>query len=94
MSTVWENSYVDRLRTLLDKKGHVPVVVENVRHTIEPLILPDAAKVLTAIATDLMTAVQTRNDRADVNDACAALRAAIALLEAVDQSRWVRRTQF
>jgi hypothetical protein len=47
------------------------------------LILPDAAKVLVAIATDVMTAVQKRNDRRDVNEACAALLAAIAALEAV-----------
>jgi hypothetical protein len=84
MPTVWEKSYVGRLRTLFDRKGHVQKVVEEVRRAVEPLILPDAAKVLAAIATDVMTAVQTRNNRADVNDACAALRTAIALLEAVD----------
>jgi len=58
--------------------------VEGVRRAIEPLILPDAAKVLAAIATDVMTAVEKRNSRADVNDACAAMRRAIALLEEVD----------
>jgi hypothetical protein len=84
MPTVRENSYVDRLRTLVDREGHVQEVVEDVRRAIEPLILPDAAKVLAAIATDVMTEVQRRNNRADVNDACAALRTAIALLEAVD----------
>jgi hypothetical protein len=31
-----------------------------------------------------MTAVQSRNNRPDVNEACAALQAAIARLEAVD----------
>ena len=84
MSTVWENSYVDRLRTLFDRKGQVQEVTKEVRRAIEPLILADAAKVLTAIATDAATAVQTRNNRPDVNDACAALRTAIALLEAID----------
>ena len=84
MPPVWENSHIDRLHTLFDRKGRVHAVVEDVRRAIEPLILPDAAKVLTAIATDVMTAVQSRNNRADVNDACAALRTAIALLEAVD----------
>jgi hypothetical protein len=37
-----------------------------------------------AIATDVMTGVQKRNRRADVNEACAALQRAIVLLEAVD----------
>ena len=83
MPTVWENSHVDQLHTLFDRKGHVQTVVKDIRRAIEPLILPDAAKVLTAIATDVMTAVQRRNNRPDVNDACAALRTAIAALEAV-----------
>ncbi len=82
MPTVWENSYVDRLQ--FGPKGKTQKVVDDVRRAIEPLILPDAAKILAAIATDVMTAVQRRNQRADVNDACAALRTAIALLEAVD----------
>jgi hypothetical protein len=84
MPTEWENSYVDRLRTLYDHKGQVQKIATEIRQAVEPLSLPDAAKVLTAIATDLMAAVQTRNNRADVNDACGALRTAIALLEAVD----------
>lgn len=84
MPTVWKNSYVDRLQTVFGRKDKFQKVVEDVRRAIEPLILPDAAKVLAAIATDVMTGVQTRNDRADVNDACAALRTAIALLEAID----------
>jgi hypothetical protein len=81
---VWKNSYVNELRTLYGKKGQVQEAVEDVRRAIEPLILPDAAKVLAAIATDLMTAVQKRNNRADVNEACAALRSAMTLLEEVD----------
>jgi hypothetical protein len=58
--------------------------VADVRRAIEPLLLPDAAKVLTAIATDVMSGVQRRNDRADVNEACAVLQGAIMSLEAVD----------
>jgi len=58
--------------------------VEDIRQTIEPVGLPVAAKILTAIATDVMTAVQSRNNRPDVNEACAALQTAIARLEAVD----------
>jgi hypothetical protein len=84
MPTVWENSYVDRLGTLSGRKGEVQKVVDDVRRAIEPIILPDAAKILAAIAADVMTSVQKRNNRADVNDACGALRMAIASLEAVD----------
>lgn len=84
MPTVWEDSYVDRLRTLFVRKNKIQEIVENVRRAIEPMILPDAAKVLTAVATDVMTGVQKRNRRADVNEACAALQRAIILLEAVD----------
>ena len=65
-------------------KARFKKVVEDIRRAIEPVILPDAAKILTAIATDVMTGVQKRNRRADVNEACAALQRAIALLEAVD----------
>jgi hypothetical protein len=83
MPTVWENSYVDRLQTLSARKAKLQEVVEDVRSAIEPLLLPDAAKVLTAIATDIMSGVQKRNDRADVNEACAALQRAIISLEAV-----------
>jgi hypothetical protein len=83
MPTGWENSHIDQLHTLFDRKGLVQTVVKDVRRAIEPLILPDAAKVLTAIATDVMTAIQKRNDRRDVSDACAALRTAIAALETV-----------
>lgn len=84
MPTVWENSYVDRLQ--VGQKGAVQKAVDDVRRAIEPLIGPDAVKVLAAIATDVMMSIQRRNQRADVNDACAALRTAIALLEAVDPS--------
>lgn len=82
MPTVWENSYVDRLQ--IGQKGATQKAVDDVRRAIEPLIGPDAVKILAAIATDVMTSIQRRNQRADVNDACAALRTAIALLEAVD----------
>jgi|RhiMethySRZTD1v2_1073278.scaffolds.fasta_scaffold512023_1 hypothetical protein len=84
MRWVWENSHVDRLRTLPQRKGRLTGVVEDIRQTIEPVGLPVAAKILTAIATDVMSAVQSRNNRPDVNEACAALQTAIARLEAVD----------
>ena len=86
MRWAWKNSDVDPLRTSPQRKGRLTEVVEDIRHTIEPVGLPVAAKILTAIATDVMTAVQSRNNRPDVNEACAALRSAIARLEAVDPS--------
>ena len=82
--TVWENSYVDQLQTLSINEAMRQKVAEDIRRAIEPIILPAAAKILTAIATDLMVGVQTRNRRADVIEACAALQRAIVLLEAVD----------
>jgi hypothetical protein len=84
MPQVWENSYVDKLGTLNPQNPKVVDAVAKIRRAIEPLILPDAAKLLIAITTDVMTAIQTRNDRTDVNDACAALRTAIAMIAAVD----------
>ncbi|MBR8219844.1 hypothetical protein ACT2E5_05820 [Burkholderia vietnamiensis] len=83
MPTVWENSYVDRLKTLGSQKAQVDKVTEDVLLAIDPLILPDRAKILVAIAADMMSGVQKRNNRADINNACAALQAALALLEAI-----------
>jgi len=73
--TVWENSYVDQLQTLSINEATRQKVAEDIRRAIEPIILPAAAKILTAIATDLMVGVQTRNRQADVNGARAALQA-------------------
>ncbi|NBI47981.1 hypothetical protein [Burkholderia sp. ISTR5] len=83
MPTVWENSYVDRLKTLGSQKAQVDKVTEDVLLAIDPLILPDRAKILVAIAADMMSGVQKRNNQADVNNACATLQAALALLEAI-----------
>jgi hypothetical protein len=66
------------------KNTKVKKVVEDVRKAVEPLILPDAAIVLTAIASDVMIGVQKRNNRPDVNDACDALQKAITLLQEID----------
>ena len=84
MPTVWEDSYVSKLKMLNDRNRRAAEVVEDVRRAIEPLILPDAAKILVAIATDVVTAIEKRNNRKDVNAACAALRKAITALEAVN----------
>lgn len=83
MLTIWEDSHIDRLQTLSSDHHQLLQAVQGVRQSIEPLILPDAAKVLTAIAADLMTGVHKRNRRADVEEACAALQNAITLLKAV-----------
>lgn len=83
MPSVWENSNVTKLQTLFGKKHQIDKSVQDVRKAIEPLIGPDSAKILVAIATDVMTGVQERNDRADVNAACAVLQAALQTLEAI-----------
>jgi hypothetical protein len=83
MPTIWPNSAVLTLETIFDRK-RVATVAEEVRRAVEPLMLPDAAKVLTAIAVDVVAATQSRNDRRDVNEALAALRRALALLEAIE----------
>ena len=84
MPTVWEGSYVSKLKTLNARNHRVAQVVEDVRRAIEPLIMPDAAKILAAMAVDVMTGIEKRNNRKDVNAACGALRKAIAALDAVD----------
>jgi len=84
MPTIWEASYVDQLQTLFGQKHNVQKVVDDIRRAIAALILPDAAKLLTAIATDVMIAVHSRNSRPDVNEACASLKTTIMLLEAID----------
>ncbi len=83
MPTVWENSYVTKLQTLFGKKHQIDKSVQDIRKAIAPLIGPDSAKILVAIATDVMNGVQKRNDRPDVNAACAVLQAAVQTLEAV-----------
>jgi hypothetical protein len=60
--------------------------VDSVRAAVEPLTLPEAAKLLAAMSTDFVAAVQQRNNRPDVNDAFAALRVAVALLGAIEGS--------
>lgn len=83
MPTVWENYYVNRLKTLGSQKVQVDKITEDVLLAIDPLILPDRAKILVAIAADIMSDIQKRNNRADVHNAYAALQAALALLEAI-----------
>lgn len=78
MPTVWENSCVDQVFNSSHPK------VQAVRESVESLILPDAARLLVAVATDIVTAIQARNDRPDVRAAVASLRASLAVLQAIE----------
>lgn len=82
MPTVWENSYVDQVFNSANPK--IKKATDAVREAVEPMILPDAAKLLVAVAADIASAIQTRNDRPDVKAAVAALQASLAVLQAVD----------
>ncbi len=83
MPTIWENSHVDQLSTLHDRKGQVQKAVGEIRDAIGPLIGPDAAKILVAIAADVWSGVEQRNDLRDVKVASSALGTTLASLEAV-----------
>lgn len=83
MPTNWENSHVDQLSTVYGKKSDVDRAVQEVKLAIEALIGPDAAKILTAIAADVVQGIEARNERPDVRAARTALENAIKLLEAV-----------
>lgn len=81
MPTTWENSCVDQIFNSANSK--VQKATDAVRGSVVPLILPDAAKLLVAVATDIVTAIQTRNDRPDVRAAVASLHASLAVLQAI-----------
>ena len=82
MPTIWENSCVDQLFN--SSNSNVQKVTSAVRESVESMILPDAAKMLVAVATDVVTAIQSRNDRPDVRAAVASLHASLAVLQAID----------
>jgi len=84
MPTVWDNSHVDRIERLHGPKRRIDKAVPELREAIALLTGPDAAKILVAIAADVVTGIQKRNDRADVHAAYAALRRAIDALEAIE----------
>jgi hypothetical protein len=83
MPTTWENSCVDQLE-FNSYNADVQKVTNAVRESVESMILPDGAKMLVAVATDIVTAIQTRNDRPDVRAAVASLHACLAVLQAID----------
>ena len=80
---IWENSNIDKLSTLYGKKSQVQKAVAEIRDAVGPLIYPDAAKILVAIAADVWAGVEERNDLSDVQAASAALEGALESLEAV-----------
>lgn len=82
MPTVWENSCVDQVFNSGNSK--IKKTTNAVRESVESMILPDGAKMLVAVATDIVTAIQTRNDRPDVRAAVASLHASLAVLQAID----------
>ena len=86
MPTSWEDSNINKLSTLHSKKSAVETTVATIRGAIDPLINPDAAKILVAIAADVWDGVEERNDLSDVKAASAVLKAALASLEAVTSS--------
>lgn len=47
---------------------------------------PNAAKILTALATDIVTGILSRNDRPDVQAAVASLKASVAVMLAIDEN--------
>ena len=83
MPILWENSNIDKLSTLYGKQSQIQKAVAEVRDAVGPLIYPDAAKILVAIAADVWAGVQERNDLRDVKAASAALKGALESLEAV-----------
>lgn len=84
MPTIWENSCVEQLFT--SNNSNVQTVTSAVRKSVESMILPDAAKMLVAVATDIVTAIESRNDRPDVRAAVASLHASLAVLQAIDDN--------
>ena len=83
MPIIWKNSNVDQLSTLYGRKTQIQKAAGEIRDAIEPLIGPDAAKVLVAIAADVWSGVEERNDLRDVKEASSALGTALDSLEAV-----------
>lgn len=57
---------------------------EGVVESISWMRGPDEAKLLTALATDIVTGILNRNDRPDVRAAVASLHASLAALQAID----------
>ena len=76
---VWQGS------SLTWKEGYQQAPAK-VCAAVEPLTFSGAAKLLVAMATDYLGAVQQRNGRRDVNDALASLRVSVARLNAIDVS--------
>jgi hypothetical protein len=83
MATTWENSFADRIAPHSSRPHAIQQAVAEVRQAIESLTGPDAAKVLTAIAADVLTGIHRRNDRSDVSESLAALLKAAELVDSI-----------
>jgi len=78
----WENSYVDKLTLNGRNLGARDALLSQVRLAVEHgPIRPDSAKILTAIAADIVAGIESRNHVESVQAAHLALKNAIAALE-------------
>lgn len=82
MPTAWENSCVDQVFN--SNNPNVRRATEDIHKSVALMIGPDAAKLLVAVATDIVKGIQSRNDRPDVGAAVASLNASLAVLQAID----------
>ena len=83
MTKIRENSHVARL-SLNTKSSKIEDATEKIRESVVGMINPDAAKLLVALAADIVAGIHSRNDRHDVQAALASLHASIAALDALD----------
>jgi hypothetical protein len=80
----WGDSYVDKLTLNGRKRGESEALLSHVRAAVERgPIGPDSAKILTAIAADIVAGIESRNQVESVQAAHLALKNAIAALEAM-----------
>jgi hypothetical protein len=82
MPTDRDNSYVDQFFNSNNPK--VRNAANEIRESVALMPGPDAAKLLLAVAADIVRGIQSRNDRPDVGAAVASLQASLAVLQAID----------
>lgn len=85
MPIEWGNSYVDKLTLNGRNRGASDALLAQVRLAVEHgPIHPDTAKILTAVAADILAGIESRNQVESVRAAHSALKNALAALEAMD----------
>lgn len=83
MPTTWNDSYADKL-PIGTASGEHAVFLAKVRDAVDGgPILPSSAMMLTAVAADLLAAIESRNQVPSVIAAHAALKSALASLNAM-----------